>query len=77
MTELITKRKFKPSFGTYEVFDRLVYLLTAENVSLSDYQKTFERSRESFFRDMKHLKIYYDIDFVFDKERKVYKRSAA
>lgn len=63
--------------GTYQVFDRCIYLMNVESVSLKDFLKRFETTRSSFFRDKEHLKDFYDIDFKYDRFTKRYIREGA
>ena len=58
--------------GTYEIVDRLFWLLNCETVSLKSYKKKWERERKTFFRDIDHLRNFYRINFEYDRKTKVY-----
>lgn len=59
---------------TYFIFDRMFYLMKAESFRLKEYMQKFEISRSSAFRDMDHLKTFYDVEFVYNTENKKYER---
>ena len=60
--------------GTYEIVDRLFWLVNCETVMLKSYQKKWERGRKTFFRDIDHLRNFYGINFEYDRMSKVYKK---
>lgn len=60
--------------GTYSVFDRLFYLMSlgGGKLNLKSYMNKFEISRSSAMRDVEHLKLFYDYDFIYDRFTKLY-----
>lgn len=60
--------------GTYFVFDRMFYLMNAESFSLKSYMSKFEISRCAAFRDLRHLRDFYDVEFKYNAETKKYER---
>ena len=60
--------------GKYEIVDRLVWLINCETVTLTSYQKKWERGRKAFFRDIDYLKNFYGINFEYDRMSNVYKK---
>lgn len=58
--------------GTYEIADRLSWLVNLETVTLKSYQKKWERGRRAFFRDIDHLRNFYGINFEYDRMSNVY-----
>lgn len=60
--------------GTYEIADRLFWLVNLETVTLKSYQKKWERGRRTFLRDIDHLRNFYEINFEYDRMSNVYKK---
>lgn len=56
----------------YESFDRLTWLINSESVTLKNYMSKWERDRHTFFRDIDHLKVFYGIEFRYNRELKCY-----
>lgn len=61
--------------GTYEIFDRLLWLMQRDSVTLEEYYEKFERSRKCFIRDKEHLSLFHNINFVYSPESNKYIRS--
>lgn len=55
--------------GTYEIVDRLFWLVNCETVNLKSYQKKWERGRRTFFRDIDHLRNFYGINLKYDRKK--------
>lgn len=60
--------------GRYEITNRLLYLMDCETVTLKSYKEKWERGRKTFFRDLNHLRLFYGINFVYDKDSNIYKK---
>lgn len=60
--------------GTYEIVDRLFWLVNCETLTLKSYQKKWERGRKTFFRDIDHLRNFYGINFEYDRMSNFYKK---
>lgn len=60
--------------GTYQVFDRCYFLMQSSKVIMKNYLEKFEVSRSGFFRDINHLKYFYDIEFQYDRITNTYIR---
>lgn len=60
--------------GTYEIVDRLFWLVNLETVTFQSYQKKWERGRRAFFRDIDYLRNFYGINFEYDRMSNVYKK---
>lgn len=52
--------------GTYLIFDRLFFLMNTSEFYLQKYMKDFEISKRAVFRDLEHLKLFYDIEFKYN-----------
>ena len=59
---------------TYFVFDRLFFLMNSKKVKMKNYCEKYEVSRSTFFRDIEHLSLFYNITFNYDAERNEYIR---
>ena len=60
--------------GTYEIVDRLFWLVNLETVTFQSYQKKWERGRRAFYRDIDHLRNFYGINFEYDRISNIYKK---
>lgn len=60
--------------GTYEIADRLFWLVNLETVTFQSYQKKWERGRRAFYRDIDHLRNFYGINFEYDRISNIYKK---
>lgn len=60
--------------GTYLIYDRLFYLSKSNVVSKKTYCQQYEISNRAFFRDLEHLKLFYDIEFRYDRAKNLYIR---
>lgn len=59
----------------YEAADRLIWLMDQDQISLKSYLKKWERGRKCFYRDIEHLRVFYDIEFRYDRSVNLYLRT--
>lgn len=57
----------------YDILYRFDYLKSKpKRIKIKNYMQKFEVSRRTFFRDLQHLQLIYDITYVYDKVEKVW-----
>lgn len=57
----------KNNTGTYLIFDRLFYLMNCDFLIKENYCEKYNISKTTFFRDLEHLRDFYDIEFHYDR----------
>lgn len=59
----------------YECFDRLMWLMSQKSFTKAQYVVKWERTRQSFFRDLAHLRDFYDVEFKYNRITRRYERT--